>query len=117
MSELTFDEIREKLNKVLSFGIYTKEAGQYVSGLLEAVIQRAEAANARVAELEAAQQWRPVDDPPLQHDAACQVIVNAQYVHSNRPEDENAPGTWLGEAYHHLSDIVLYWRPIPQENP
>ena len=118
MSELTFDEIRERFNKALRFGIYTTEAEQYVSGLLEAAIQRAEAANARVAELEFAQrglleqldaqQWRSATEPPGDGYAYPVLSNDALYLATYDGSEWwdasiGSPGTLP----------VAYWLPIP----
>ena len=137
MSDLTFDEMREKLNKALSFGIYTTEAKQYVTGLFEAVIARAEAAEARVAELEFTQRGL-LDRLEVQRVYALDAEIEVQRLRAEldaqqwRPATE-APGKgrwyqvfdanedwydhrfYKGPGWGVLGDDQppLYWRPIP----
>lgn len=70
---------------------------------------RAEVVRLR-GELEAAR-FRPVTERPTENGQACEVILNASYIHSNHPDDEDAPGYWIGERMSVYDDLVLAWRP------
>ena len=43
--------------------------------------------------------FRPMTERPAENGQACEVILNASYIHSNHPDDEGAPGYWIGERY------------------
>jgi hypothetical protein len=48
---------------------------------------------------------------PAENGQACEVILNASYIYSNHPDDEDAPGYWIGERMSVYDDLVLAWRP------
>ena len=55
--------------------------------------------------------FRPMTERPTENGQACEVILNASYIHSNHPDDEDAPGYWIGERMSVYDDLVLAWRP------
>lgn len=85
---------------------------------LARAVARAEAAERRVAELEAqlaAQAWRPVTEPPTEageylgweSDGARRLII-VTYDPDLDYEDSWAWGDWYGEA-----TPITHWRPLP----
>ena len=81
---------------------------------LAAVLAEYEALRAEVVrlrgELEAAR-FRPMTERPAENGQACEVILNASYIYSNHPDDEDAPGYWIGDRMSVYDDLVLAWRP------
>ena len=55
--------------------------------------------------------FRPMTERPTENGQACEVILNASYIYSNHPDDEDAPGYWIGERMSVYDDLVLAWRP------
>jgi len=80
---------------------------------LAAAIARAEAAEKRVAELEAAQEWRPVTEKPEKLDWRSGFIVatESEMVYY---ADEYNKGAWLwGDGWMKEIEGVTHWRPLP----
>lgn len=55
--------------------------------------------------------FRSMTERPAENGQACEVILNASYIYSNHPDDEDAPGYWIGERMSVYDDLVLAWRP------
>lgn len=93
-----------------------------VQAALAAVPAEYETLRAEVVRLReelAAARFRPVTERPTENGQACEVILNASYIHSNHPDDEDAPGYWIGERMSVYDDLVLAWRPksLPAVEP
>ena len=78
----------------------------------DAALARAEAAEQRVAELEAAQGWRPVTEKPdkpgwyVVYDSDGHVFYNADIF-------PYRVARWTGKWDSALNGLVDYWRPLP----
>ena len=86
-----------------------------ITGPARALLARAEAAEARVAELEAAsdaQQWRPVTERPektgwyVVYDSDGHVFYNAEIF-------PYRVARWTGKWDSAFNGLVDYWRPLP----
>ena len=81
---------------------------------LSAALARAEAAEPRVAELEAAQGWRPLDAPPA---ASGEYLIGADYIPDVLLAEYHADTyMWyqqLPDGEWQLADWATHWRPLP----
>lgn len=80
----------------------------------EAVLAEYEALRAEVVRLRGKLEvgrFRPMTERPAENGQACEVILNASYIYSNHPDDEDAPGYWIGARLSVYDDLVLAWRP------
>ena len=83
----------------------------------DAAIARAEAAERRVAELEAANEWRPVtgDDLPEDHDEALVTVENEDGYRFVDMAEFTVGGVWWQRVDTGWQELkrVTHWRPLP----
>ena len=98
---------------------HSDNAGEMILAAVAALQSRAEAAENRLAELEAAARWRPVSEKPVDDKPVLSLLESGEY----KVVRYVTIGDVNGVPLHHwrgtggTSKHVAYWRPITEEAP
>jgi len=98
---------------------HSDNAGEMILAAVAALQARAEAAENRLAELEAAARWRPVSPPPVNDAPVLALLESGEYAIARCIDLGEVGGVtlryWRGTGG--PDKHVAYWRPITEEAP